>query len=65
MHNHNPSTLFDHLTNIDPVAVIPVIEKGLELEKLQSVIDNSAEAERRVRHSRALLCILRTLRLGL
>lgn len=71
MNNHHamqkpePTLLLNYIFDLDPHAVIPVIEKGLELEQLQSITDNSPEVQRRVLHSRALLCILRALRLGL
>lgn len=60
----NHTLLLEYILDVDPHAVIPVIEKGLEIERLESLADNNPEVQRRVLHSRALLCILRTFRLG-
>jgi hypothetical protein len=65
MQQQQPSILLDYISAVDPSAIIPVIEKGLEIERLQALVDQDPELERRVQQSRALLCVLRTLRLGL
>ena len=54
--------LSEILTIVDPEHLIPVLEKGLEIEKLLS---NDPESELRIRDSRMFLCFLYDRRLGL
>lgn len=61
---HNEHSLLNYISDLDPHAVIPVIEKGLEIERLQSIADDNPQSQRRIQHSRALLCFLRIMRLG-
>lgn len=53
------------LANIPPTKLIPVLEKGLELEKLELIINPESEEVKEIIHySTAVLTFLRLRRLG-
>jgi hypothetical protein len=60
-----PSDIMDTLLLIDPSDLIPVLEKGIELEKLDLSLDSeSIMTQRRIRTSRVLLALLYARKLG-
>jgi hypothetical protein len=66
MRSNEPFNLYEFLTLVDPATVIPVIEKGIEIEKLQLIANPDCEhTKRSLRSSRALLSFLYSRRLGL
>lgn len=51
---------------VDPADIIPVIERGVELEKLElSLEPDSLERKRRIRSSRVVLALLYSSKLGI
>jgi hypothetical protein len=62
----NNYELIELLCLINPLTVIPVIENGLEIEKLNlSLNDDRLQVEQRIRDTRVLLSFLHARRLGL
>jgi hypothetical protein len=60
-----PSDIMDTLLLIDPADLIPVLEKGIELEKIDLALDSeSIMTQRRIRTSRVLLALLYARKLG-
>lgn len=61
----NQDQFHELLTLIDPDRLIPVIEKGLEIEKLELSIDpDSKEKKDTIHYSTVLLLFLQLHRLG-
>ena len=66
MRSSDNGQFLELLTEIDPQKLIPVIEKGLEIHKLDLVLDpDSEEIQDSIRYSRAVLTFLYGRRLGL
>lgn len=53
------------LTMVPPQALIPVIEKGLEIQKLEFQANPDERANECIRYSRAVLSFLYARKLGL
>lgn len=62
---HNHDSLPELLAAIDPKTLIPVVEKGLEIVQLESLVADESETKQCIRSSRILLSFLRTRGLGL
>lgn len=62
--NNQPSNLLELLTMIEPCDVIPVLQEGIETERLKFILSGSPEAARRIRQARVLLALLYTNKLG-
>lgn len=66
MRSNEHANLLDIIGVLDPVAVIPALEKGIELQKLDLIINPDCELTKRsIRQSRAFLSLLYGRRLGL
>lgn len=63
MQNNNltPQELAENLSLINPCDLIPVIEKGIEIESL--VASPGQDLDQRIKSSRFFLCLLYRLRL--
>lgn len=59
MHSLNNESLQEILSIVDPKDLIPVIEKGIEIESVENIITKSKISQRRIKASRFLLCFLR------
>lgn len=64
-HDYKRKEFLETLSIIDLGDVIPVLEKGIEVEQVENIIAQSEESDRRVKTSRFFLCFLNQLRLGL
>lgn len=65
MRSSHDTTLFEAISLIEPAEVIPVLERGIELEKIDHILGlNSEESDRRIRASRVLLALLYSNKLG-
>lgn len=65
MRNLDNSKLMEALSLIDPAIVIPVIERGLEIEKLELIVNKSETTQRRINETQLLLSFLHLQRLGI
>lgn len=65
--NHPEDTdLVEIINLIDPVTIIPIIEKGIEIERLQLIADPKNQFSKDgIRNTRVLLSFLYTRKLGL
>jgi hypothetical protein len=54
--------LTEILHHVSPSKIIPVIERGLEIERLLE--ENNEESMQRIREARVLLCLLRGYDIG-
>lgn len=63
--NHDNYPLLEVLSALDPETLIPVIERGLEITRLESVLNNNDVIAKQIRSSRVLLNFLRARELGL
>jgi hypothetical protein len=59
------NNIFHVLTLVPPHALIPVIEKGLEIQKLEFHANPNEQANECIRYSRAVLSFLYARKLGL
>lgn len=64
LYNNQTTTLLELLTMINPSDVIPVLQEGIETERLKLLLSGSPEAARRIRQARVLLALLYTNELG-
>ena len=61
-----PSELLQFITTIDPSAIIPALEKGIEIEKLElAARPGDKQIQEIIISSRALLSLLYCIKLGL
>jgi hypothetical protein len=50
---------------VNPASIIPIIERGLEIEKLHFIVDKSEDTQRRINDAQVLLNLLHLRRLGI
>jgi hypothetical protein len=65
MRNHNSSKIMEAVYLVNPASIIPIIERGLEIEKLHFIVDKSEDTQRRINDAQVLLNLLHLRRLGI
>jgi len=65
METQKPQNIIEALRLVDPTLIIPVLEKGYELEKLHFIVNKTEDAQRCLNQTKILLDFLHLLRLGI
>lgn len=65
MRHADDNNIIQVLTMVPPQALIPIIEKGLEIEKLEFQANPDEHKNECIRYSRAVLSFLYARKLGL